>query len=105
MAAELVMKVKPGGDIIFIYSDQARAVLDGKMKMVRASHVLWHEPKQRWVIRMPDGTPIGNPNGYESRSEAILWEMRILNQMLELGSEYAELGFEALEELEGITPP
>jgi len=107
MQKSLTIKIKPGGEAFFLYSDGHPAMGVGDVDLVRASNVLWHSPKQRWVIALKDGTRIGNPEGYVNRAEAIAAEVDILTKMLTDGMDPWKEGFELYDELmsEGATPP
>ena len=102
---ELTVKVMPGGDAFFIYSDDAPFKKAGELDMIRASNVLWNKQRQRWVIVMPDGQRMGNLEGYESRMQAIADEVRLLSIALKDGSqdEAIKLGFSRYDEIQN--PP
>lgn len=95
---EIVVKVKPGGNAYFIYSDGLPFKGTGKMDLVRASNVLWDADKQRWVIVMPNGTQIGRSAGYDERMQAIAEEVQLLSKMISEGHEPWEVGFKDLDE-------
>jgi len=105
---ELTIKIKSGGEAFFLYSDGHPALGMGKVDLIRASNVLWHPQKQRWVICMKNGVHLGDSNGYVSRAEAIAAEVEHLSKMLADGMDPWEEGFEFYDELmrEGrLTPP
>jgi hypothetical protein len=96
MQKEITIRVEPGGDAVLLYSDDSPlAALPGRREMARASHVEWSTYRQRWIIRMPGGDQIGNPEGYESRMMAIADEVQILNKMLAEGYTGFDIGFRA----------
>lgn len=102
---ELTIKIKPGGDAFFIYSDEHPALeLGGRMDLIRASNVLWHPERRRWFIILPDGQKMGEPQGYESRMQAIRDEVELLSIALANGTadDALSLGFERYDE---IAPP
>jgi hypothetical protein len=103
---EIVAKVYPGGEAVMLYSDDSPlSTLPGRRQMVRASNVVWNEERQRWKIVMPDGTILGDPQGYVIRGEAIFQEVLLLNEMLAGGYTGFDLGFRAtdaaMEPIEG----
>jgi hypothetical protein len=90
---EIAIKIVPGGEVFFLYSDDSPLRGMGKMELIRASNVEWDEMAQRWFIRMPSGNLIGKMEGYEKRMAAIIDEVHILSQMLIDGATMPELGF------------
>jgi hypothetical protein len=100
---EITIKIKPGGEAFFLYSDDAPFKKAGNLDLIRASNVLWSKTRQRWLIRTPDGKPMGDPQGYESRMQAIADEVRLLGIALKDGTadEALALGFARYDEIEG----
>lgn len=106
---EIVIKIFPGGDAYFLYSDDSPLRDMGKLELRRASQVEWDEKLQRWLIKVHKASRtetdkytifnimepevIGKPEGYESRVQAIADEVVILNAQLDQGLAPHELGF------------
>lgn len=102
---EIVIKVKPGGEAFFLYSDDAPFKLgESRMDLIRASNVLWNPERRRWMIILPDGQKMGEPHGYESRMQAIAAEVRLLQFALGNGDADAalELGFSRYDEAQFV---
>ncbi len=104
---EIVVKIKPGGEAFMIYSDDSPLRGAGRIDLVRASNVIWMSHTQRWVIQMPDGSHIGNDEGYENRTQAIADEVQLLQKMLLDGEDPYQIGFEQYDvlQMEGATLP
>lgn len=102
MLKELTIKIKPGGEAFFLYSDDHPALgLGGRLDLIRASNVLWHPERRRWFIILPDGKKMGHLDGYEIRMQAIADEVQLLSIALADGTAEDALahGFERYDEL------
>lgn len=92
---EITIKVDPDGNVLLLYDDAMRLESLGKKQVVRASNVVFVEDRQRWIIVKPDGTQIGEEDGYFNRLQAIADEIRILSEELSDGHiKIEELGFQ-----------
>ena len=99
---EITIKIKPGGEAFFIYTDDRPFKMgESRMDLIRASNVLWHPERRRWFIVMPDGQKMGEPQGYESRMQAIADEVRLLQLSLADGTadDALALGFSRYDEI------
>lgn len=91
---EVAIRITPGGDAYFLYSDDNPLNKLGKLQLRRASNVEFDEETQRWFIIddtiydsdvSPDDKILGDPSGYESRLQAIAAEVALLNELLSTG--------------------
>jgi len=74
------IKIKPNGDMVFLYRDDLPVLEEGNLHVTRASNVEWDLEKQAWYIILPHGDVLAS--GFKRRADAIAYEIKALEQSL-----------------------
>lgn len=88
------IRISPDGmEILLLYDDNL--MMEGRKRVVRASHVKFHEEDQLWRVHelFADGSELKHEEGFESRHGAIAYEIGILETRLEQEPETVESMF------------
>ena len=68
------------GDARYLYHDGLVGVVAGRMRMTRASNILFNEATQYWEVVLPAGEVVFSS---KSNQECYRWESRFFNQIPE----------------------
>ena len=66
------------GDARYLYHDALAGVVAGKMRMTRASNIVFNEATQRWEVVLPSGEVVFTST---NNQECYRWERRYFNRM------------------------
>ena len=83
---DYVVRIAKNGDVLTLYADDNPVIKNkiGKLKVKRASNVLFCEDTQKWYIheKNENGEDYKHPYGYDKRSDAIKAEIMILHSKI-----------------------
>jgi hypothetical protein len=80
MSSELVLEIKPDGEVRTLYSECLDFQALGTVSIRRASLVEWNNEQGCWAVTLPDGALL--MTGFATRSTAVAWEIAFWERRL-----------------------